>query len=180
MADENYFSPDSIVALRNYSLAMHSLKAIFESEETARFTTLVERFGRIDSELTRLRKIEAENIYWQSGLWNNSLKLWFGMGVVFTPPNSDGYPQLLLCHSLKHRSPIFPEYQVLMRKAAADVGWDFYQWDEKVGIAKQQSLATILGEENRIEAAQRFFREAVDDLEQIMKTHLAGFLEEQM
>lgn len=176
MADENYFSPESIIALRHFSLALRSLRVVFESEETARFKAMVGKFGNFDSELQNFRKIERENNYWQSGLWNNSLKLFFGMGIAFTPPNSDGYPKMRLRHAIEDKSPIFHEYQAVMKRAADEFGWKFNLAGEWTTIEKQQSLATILGEENRIEAARLFFREALDDLEKIIEQHLEDFL----
>lgn len=180
MADENYFSPESIIALRHFSLALRSLRVVFESEETARFKAMVGKFGNFESELQNFRKIERENNYWQSGLWNNSFKFFFGMGIAFTPPNSDGYPKMMLRHSIRDESKIFSEYRAVMKKTADEFGWDFYIFEGRTVLEKQQSLATILGEENRIEAARLFFREALDDLEKIIDQHLEGFLVDKM
>ncbi len=180
MADENYFSPESIIALRHFSLALRSLRVVFESEETARFKAMVGKFGNFNSELHNFRQIERENYYWQSRLWNHSLKLFFGMGIALTPPNSDGYPKMMLRHSIRDKSPIFPEYQAVLKKAADEFGWDFHILEGPTVLAKQQSLATILGEENRIEAARLFFHEALDDLEKIIDQHLEGFLVDKM
>ena len=176
MADENYFSPEIIMALRNFAPAMRSLRVVFESEEAARFKAIVGKFGTFDSELTRFRTIEYQNNYWHSGLCNHSLKLFFGMGIEFTPPNSDGYPKMMLHHSIQHKSKIFPEYQAVMKKAADEFEWDFVIIEGLTFLEKKQSLATILGKENQIEAARLFFRKELDDLEKIIEKHIDGFL----
>lgn len=167
MAHNNQFSSVDVLALANFSKSLKLMEETMWGKVSQRFKEVI---GAIKKQHTALTEVQRHERYLMAASMPSG-KWWCGLGFLLKTSSLTDYPTVRLMLEVEPNSPHRVEIIEAMKDICGQFNdWKGYQLNEPKawsGIVREKSLRDFLSQEDHIVAIEKFFLEALDELDQI-------------